>query len=167
MMYNKWWKNHGHLHLQAQTCGTKKTLDQRAMANVNALGIVNIGGIFVVLLCGLAFAVIVAICEFCLSSRLARAPERQERERERERRARGRNKNDKGSRQEQQARALLATGRTSLCSELTASLSSGAALVCGCACDDRNRRGEGGDSVGRLGRADCSSCSLIREHANL
>ncbi len=32
---------------------------------VNALGVVNIGGVFVVLLVGLAFAVMVAIAEFC------------------------------------------------------------------------------------------------------
>ncbi len=70
MYYDKWWKNHG--HQTSEACDTKKTLNQRAMAN--ALGIVNIGGIFVVLLCGLAFAVTVAIVEFCLSSRLARAP---------------------------------------------------------------------------------------------
>ena len=31
----------------------------------NALGVVNIGGIFVVLLCGLAFAITIAIVEFC------------------------------------------------------------------------------------------------------
>ena len=102
MYYDKWWKNHGlHHSLQGDAsvgadvgagnsiasgggtgggggrgdggaCQTKKTLDQKAMAN--ALGVVNIGGVFVVLLCGLAFAVMVAIVEFCVSSRLARAP---------------------------------------------------------------------------------------------
>ncbi len=83
MYYDKWWKNHGRHHMptamtdvqssssSSEACQAKKTVDQRAMAN--ALGIVNIGGIFVVLLCGLAFAVIVAIVEFCLSSRLAKA----------------------------------------------------------------------------------------------
>ena len=62
--YNKWWKIHGH-HSES-VCKTKKKLDQMAMAN--ALSVVNIGGIFVVLLCGLAFAVMVAIVEFCWSN---------------------------------------------------------------------------------------------------
>jgi hypothetical protein len=45
-------------------CGDeKKSLNEMAMAS--ALGVVNIGGIFVVLLCGLAFAVVVAVAEFC------------------------------------------------------------------------------------------------------
>ena len=35
----------------------------------SALGVVNIGGIFVVLLCGLALAFVVAILEFCWGSR--------------------------------------------------------------------------------------------------
>ena len=69
MYYDKWWKNHGLRNENA--CQTKKTLDQKAQAN--ALGVVNIGGIFVVLLCGLAFAVMVAIVEFCLSNRIGKA----------------------------------------------------------------------------------------------
>lgn len=64
MYYDKWWKNHGH-HKETE-CSKKKTMNEKAMAN--ALGVVNIGGIFVVLLCGLAFAVIVAIAEFCYST---------------------------------------------------------------------------------------------------
>ena len=70
MYYDKWWKSHGQSDSGIGDGGcerNKKTLDQKAMAN--ALGIVNIGGIFVVLLCGLAFAVMVAICEFCWSTR--------------------------------------------------------------------------------------------------
>ena len=63
MYYDKWWKSHG--HHQENVCNKKKTMDQKAMAN--ALGVVNIGGIFVVLLCGLAFAIIVAVIEFCWS----------------------------------------------------------------------------------------------------
>ena len=43
--------------------GKKKSLNEMAMAS--SLGVVNIGGIFVVLLCGLAFAVTVAVVEFC------------------------------------------------------------------------------------------------------
>ncbi|TRY72258.1 hypothetical protein TCAL_00217 [Tigriopus californicus] len=60
MYYDKWWKNHG--PQAGRECKKKKLNDQ---AQANALGVVNIGGIFVVLLCGLAFAVIVAIIEFC------------------------------------------------------------------------------------------------------
>ena len=42
-----------------------KSLNEMA----SALGVVNIGGIFVVLLCGLALAFVVAILEFCWGSR--------------------------------------------------------------------------------------------------
>jgi glutamate receptor, ionotropic, invertebrate len=35
----------------------------------NSLGVGNIGGVFVVLLCGLAFAVLVAIVEFCYKTK--------------------------------------------------------------------------------------------------
>ncbi|XP_057339211.1 glutamate receptor ionotropic, kainate 1-like isoform X2 [Microplitis mediator] len=60
MLYDKWWKTPG------DTCmRTEKGKENKA----NALGISNIGGIFVVLLCGLAFAVLVAIFEFCYNSK--------------------------------------------------------------------------------------------------
>lgn len=38
-------------------------------SKANALGVENIGGVFVVLLCGLAFAILVAILEFCWNSK--------------------------------------------------------------------------------------------------
>lgn len=38
-------------------------------SKANALGVENIGGVFVVLLCGLAFAVLIAIVEFCYKSK--------------------------------------------------------------------------------------------------
>ncbi|XP_074105439.1 glutamate receptor ionotropic, kainate 2 isoform X3 [Cotesia typhae] len=60
MLYDKWWKTPG------DTCmRTEKGKENKA----NALGISNIGGIFVVLLCGLAFAVLIAIFEFCYNSK--------------------------------------------------------------------------------------------------
>lgn len=56
MLYDKWWKNPG------DTCvRTDKSKESKA----NALGVDNIGGVFVVLLGGLAFAVLIAIVEFC------------------------------------------------------------------------------------------------------
>ncbi|XP_018321157.1 glutamate receptor ionotropic, kainate 2-like isoform X8 [Agrilus planipennis] len=60
MLYDKWWKNTG------ETCSRD---DKGKESKANSLGVDNIGGVFVVLLCGLAFAVIVAICEFCYNSR--------------------------------------------------------------------------------------------------
>lgn len=36
---------------------------------MHKLGVDNIGGVFVVLLCGLAFAILVAILEFCWNSK--------------------------------------------------------------------------------------------------
>jgi hypothetical protein len=85
MYYDKWWKRH-QSNLNAglsvsdvvedddddevislgHGCdghGARRTLDQKALAS--ALGVSNIGGVFVVLLCGLAVAVIVAVVEFC------------------------------------------------------------------------------------------------------
>ncbi|XP_063237627.1 glutamate receptor ionotropic, kainate 2-like [Bacillus rossius redtenbacheri] len=60
MLYDKWWKNPG------DTCvRTERGKESKA----NALGVDNIGGIFVVLLCGLAVAVMVAIFEFCYNSK--------------------------------------------------------------------------------------------------
>ncbi|KAK0163923.1 hypothetical protein PV328_002608 [Microctonus aethiopoides] len=69
ILYDKWWKSPG------DTCmRTEKGKENKA----NALGVANIGGIFVVLLCGLAFAVLVAIFEFCYNSRRNSASERHE-----------------------------------------------------------------------------------------
>ncbi|XP_064081833.1 glutamate receptor ionotropic, kainate 2-like isoform X1 [Macrobrachium nipponense] len=60
MLYSKWWKNTG------DVCNRdEKNKDSKA----NALGVENIGGVFVVLLCGLALAIVVAILEFCWNSR--------------------------------------------------------------------------------------------------
>ncbi|KAI8791988.1 glutamate receptor ionotropic kainate 2 [Biomphalaria glabrata] len=58
MLYNKWWKDTG-------TCIREDTKESKA----NALGVENVGGIFVVLLVGLALAVIVAFIEFIYKSR--------------------------------------------------------------------------------------------------
>lgn len=60
MLYDKWWKS------PKDQC-SDETAKQSNKAN--ALGINNIGGVFVVLLCGLAFAVLIAILEFCHNSR--------------------------------------------------------------------------------------------------
>ena len=62
MYYDKWWKSQGR-ESEETACLSSKSSSQETVAN--ALGVVNIGGIFVVLLCGLAFAVLVAIAEFC------------------------------------------------------------------------------------------------------
>jgi hypothetical protein len=75
MLYDKWWKNDpintqmtdsgvsgGQLGGEEQKCKKRRS---SADNMANALGVVNIGGIFVVLLCGLAFAITIAIVEFC------------------------------------------------------------------------------------------------------
>ncbi|XP_070160018.1 glutamate receptor ionotropic, kainate 2 isoform X5 [Polyergus mexicanus] len=68
MLYDKWWKSPG------DTCmKTEKGKESKA----NSLGVDNIGGVFVVLLCGLAFAVLIAIFEFCYNSRRNAPAERQ------------------------------------------------------------------------------------------
>ncbi|XP_044011017.1 glutamate receptor ionotropic, kainate 1 isoform X3 [Aphidius gifuensis] len=60
ILYDKWWKNTG------DVCNRdEKSKESKA----NALGVENIGGVFVVLLCGLAFAILVAILEFCWNSK--------------------------------------------------------------------------------------------------
>ena len=59
MMYNKWWKNSG-------TCSHD---DKKKDSKASSLGVENVGGIFVVLLGGLALAVIVAVFEFMWNSR--------------------------------------------------------------------------------------------------
>lgn len=60
MLYDKWWK------LPKDSCSTDRV---KQSTKANALGVNNIGGVFVVLLCGLAFAVLIAILEFCHSKR--------------------------------------------------------------------------------------------------
>ncbi|EDW52657.1 GM13027, partial [Drosophila sechellia] len=60
ILYDKWWKNTG------DVCNRD---DKSKESKANALGVENIGGVFVVLLCGLALAVVVAIFEFCWNSR--------------------------------------------------------------------------------------------------
>lgn len=60
MLYDKWWKS------PKETCKADK---ERQLSKASALGVNNIGGIFVVLLCGLAFAVLIAIVEFYHNSR--------------------------------------------------------------------------------------------------
>ncbi|XP_043271960.1 glutamate receptor ionotropic, kainate 2 isoform X2 [Venturia canescens] len=60
ILYDKWWKNTG------DVCNRdEKSKESKA----NALGVENIGGVFVVLLCGLALAIVVAILEFCWNSK--------------------------------------------------------------------------------------------------
>jgi len=67
MLYSKWWKNVGEsCHSFDKSKGTKATL-----------GVDSIGGIFVVLLCGLAVAVLIAIIEFCWNSKRSAAYENQ------------------------------------------------------------------------------------------
>lgn len=60
MLYDKWWKN------IEETC---KRNEKGKESKANSLGVDNIGGVFVVLLCGLAFAVLIAILEFCYYSK--------------------------------------------------------------------------------------------------
>ncbi|KAL0110183.1 hypothetical protein PUN28_013673 [Cardiocondyla obscurior] len=60
ILYDKWWKNMG------DVCTRD---DKNKESKANALGVENIGGVFVVLLCGLALAILVAILEFCWNSK--------------------------------------------------------------------------------------------------
>ncbi|CRK95896.1 CLUMA_CG009342, isoform A [Clunio marinus] len=60
ILYDKWWKNTGEI------CSRD---EKNKESKANALGVENIGGVFVVLLCGLAFAILVAILEFCWNSK--------------------------------------------------------------------------------------------------
>ncbi|XP_069968715.1 glutamate receptor ionotropic, kainate 2 isoform X3 [Bactrocera oleae] len=60
ILYDKWWKNTG------DVCNREEKSKE---SKANALGVENIGGVFVVLLCGLALAVVVAILEFCWNSK--------------------------------------------------------------------------------------------------
>ncbi|XP_028034358.1 glutamate receptor ionotropic, kainate 2 isoform X1 [Bombyx mandarina] len=58
ILYDKWWKNTG------DVCN-RDGKDSKA----NPLGVQNIGGVFVTLLCGLALSIVVAILEFCWNTR--------------------------------------------------------------------------------------------------
>ncbi|KAL4714302.1 hypothetical protein ACJJTC_009654 [Scirpophaga incertulas] len=58
ILYDKWWKNTG------DVCN-RDGKDSKA----NPLGVQNIGGVFVTLLCGLALAIMVAILEFCWNTK--------------------------------------------------------------------------------------------------
>ncbi|CAH2100667.1 unnamed protein product [Euphydryas editha] len=58
ILYDKWWKNTG------DVCN-RDGKDSKA----NPLGVQNIGGVFVTLLCGLVLAIVVAILEFCWNTR--------------------------------------------------------------------------------------------------
>ncbi|XP_037083602.1 glutamate receptor ionotropic, kainate 2-like isoform X1 [Pollicipes pollicipes] len=59
-LYNKWWKDN---------VGSCNRDDKNKESKASELGVANIGGVFVVLLCGLAFAVCVAIVEFCWTAK--------------------------------------------------------------------------------------------------
>lgn len=54
LLYNKWWKN-------PASCIRE---DKNKEGKANALGVDNIGGVFVVLLAGLVIAILVAFIEF-------------------------------------------------------------------------------------------------------
>ncbi|XP_045462381.1 glutamate receptor ionotropic, kainate 2 isoform X3 [Harmonia axyridis] len=68
ILYDKWWKNTG------DVCTRD---DKSKESKANALGVENIGGVFVVLLCGLALAIFVAVLEFCWNSRKNAQTDRQ------------------------------------------------------------------------------------------
>ncbi|XP_037824931.1 glutamate receptor 3.3-like, partial [Lucilia sericata] len=55
MLYDKWWKNTG------ETCIRNRN---NKKSKANALGLDNIGGVFVVLIVGIGFAICVAMFEF-------------------------------------------------------------------------------------------------------
>ncbi|KAJ8668853.1 hypothetical protein QAD02_000112, partial [Eretmocerus hayati] len=69
ILYDKWWKS------PSDTCVRN---DKGKESKANALGVDNIGGIFVVLLCGLAFAMLIAIFEFCYNSKRSAPPEHED-----------------------------------------------------------------------------------------
>ncbi|XP_046446552.1 glutamate receptor ionotropic, kainate 2-like isoform X6 [Daphnia pulex] len=68
LLYNKWWKDTG------DVCNRD---DKNKESKASALGVENIGGVFVVLLCGLAMAIVVAILEFCWNSKRNAQQEKQ------------------------------------------------------------------------------------------
>lgn len=67
MLYDKWWKADGGATCQRGGPGGSHTT--RESSKANAMGVANIGGVFVVLLAGLAVAMIVAVAEFCHNAR--------------------------------------------------------------------------------------------------
>nr|XP_050857551.1 glutamate receptor ionotropic, kainate 2 isoform X6 [Vespula vulgaris] len=69
ILYDKWWKNTG------DVCNRD---EKNKESKASALGVENIGGVFVVLLCGLALAILVAILEFCWNSKKNVHSDRQE-----------------------------------------------------------------------------------------
>ena len=66
MFYNRWWKNSG-------TCNHD---DKNKDSTASSLDVRNVGGIFVVLFCGLALAIVVAVIEFLWNSRKNAATDR-------------------------------------------------------------------------------------------
>ncbi|CAH4035980.1 unnamed protein product [Pieris brassicae] len=66
ILYDKWWKNTG------DVCN-RDGKDSKA----SPLGVQNIGGVFVTLLCGLVLAIVVAILEFCWNTRKTASQGRQ------------------------------------------------------------------------------------------
>ncbi|CAH1800081.1 unnamed protein product [Owenia fusiformis] len=67
LLYNKWWRNAG-------SCNRD---DKKKESKASALGVENVGGVFVVLLAGLALAVVVAIFEFMWAARKKAHKDRQ------------------------------------------------------------------------------------------
>lgn len=59
LLYNKWWRT-------GITCSRD---EKNKEGKASALGIANIGGVFVVLLSGLSLALVTAICEFFMKSK--------------------------------------------------------------------------------------------------
>ncbi|XP_046446543.1 glutamate receptor ionotropic, kainate 2-like isoform X4 [Daphnia pulex] len=66
-LYSKWWKN------KEEVCNKFP----QGKETKTTLGVDSIGGVFVVLLCGLAVAVLIAIIEFCWNSKKSAAYEQQ------------------------------------------------------------------------------------------
>jgi ionotropic glutamate receptor len=64
LLYNKWWRKQG------VTCSRQDKLSSKE-GKANALGVENIGGVFVVLLAGLALAIFTAFGEFIFRSKSA------------------------------------------------------------------------------------------------
>ncbi|GAB6033600.1 hypothetical protein CHUAL_013605 [Chamberlinius hualienensis] len=68
-LYNRWWKNTG--------TNCKRKDEKSKDSTASALGVGSIGGVFVVLLAGLAIAILVAILEFCWNSKKNAQTDRQ------------------------------------------------------------------------------------------
>ncbi|XP_013792143.1 glutamate receptor ionotropic, kainate 2-like, partial [Limulus polyphemus] len=68
ILYNKWWKG------SASTCMRE---EKGKEGKANSLGVESIGGVFVVLLCGLAIAIMTSILEFCWNSKRNAQTDRQ------------------------------------------------------------------------------------------